>query len=100
MARTQTTLDIYDVIDFARHVLAMNDDPNYQDNGNLADALQERWGLDIEQFGEIVDRLLGCTIPVAAPLSGQLMHVMGRQNSDGILVALVRKEAKQWEPRQ
>ena len=87
-----TSIDLVDVEDLARHVLSLDDDASSED---VWDALFERWVISIEDFSELADKLLECTIPVTEPLSGEMMHVLGRRDPDNpsVWVAMIRKPA-------
>ena len=79
-----------DAMDLAIAVLGVEDIP-YGDMDRLEYELEKRFGVgDLDLFTDIANELLRYTYPIESPLSGEMMHTFGFEDSRGVWNALMR----------
>ena len=68
-----------------RHILG----PDTDEDTEIGDLLQDRWDVDYDKLGEIVEALLKLTIPMTHPETGKSIHVSGKPLENGAWRSLV-----------
>lgn len=65
------------------------------DDENFDTLLLEKFGVDLEQFGQIASALLPFTPTLHAELTNTVYHAFVRQMGDGSCIAIVKQKAKE-----
>ena len=87
-------MNYWDAEELACAVLGLDYDEMVDDGqeNEINEKLAEEFGIDIETFSDIAERLLEFTPTVSSGLSGKRYHAFLRE-VDGMGIAIVKKEA-------
>lgn len=92
-------LEQMDAVNVARYILGMEGGKNRYEgigDGDVIDAIFDRWGTDVESFTEIVSALLSLTPVIASPLTDQKCHAFLKPHDDGeAMIVMIKRTCKE-----
>ena len=90
-------MDYFDLQMLAGSALGLTEEQTeaiINDDEDFDSPLIEKFGVDLDMFGEIASALLPLTPTVNSPLSGKVYHAFVRQLGEGEYIAIVKQDAK------
>lgn len=90
-------MDYFDLQMLAGAALGLTEEQTeaiINDDEDFDSLLIEKFGVDLDMFGEIASALLLLTPTVNSPLSGMAYHAFVRQLGEGDYIAIVKQDAK------
>lgn len=89
-------MDYFDIQLLAGAALGLTEeqtDEIINDDEDFDTPLMEKFGVDLEQFGEIANALLPLTPVVSSPLTKVNYHAFVRHLGEGVMLAVVKQKA-------
>lgn len=89
-------MDYFDLQMLAGAALGLTEeqtDDIINDDEDFDSPLLEKFGVDIEQFGDIAKALLPLTPTIMSPMTNTIYHAFGRQIGGGTFCAITKTKA-------